>query len=259
MGKFARLVAGDLYYIINFIRAFAMNLELTKALEVFQTELCSWKTRDGQLEPLPCRIHDVFKELGEQSHNCIGCNFASAITAIERVLKRIANTPDFDPEFDYADYLLSLYLFVERACTLLDIISVPDAFRHRHFGVFQEIRRWANFLKHPNYFLLVHHPMFQAGGCVDDPKDWEQIVDTEFVVEHYGHDARSKSAELRKSLMNKTKVLVLFPDIVQFTERFCGAVETFVSLIVENPVYREQLDDIATYANYFDTPRTPST
>ncbi len=131
-----------------------MQSEFIKASKIFQEELCSLKSKDGQLQPLPCRIHGVFRQLHSHSHNCIGCNFAGAVTAVERVLNRVAASPDFDVEFDYSDFILSLYLFVERAHMLFDIICLPDGYRQCHFGVFQEIKRWANFLKHPNYFKV---------------------------------------------------------------------------------------------------------
>jgi hypothetical protein len=103
-----------------------MQPEFTRASEILQKDLCSWKSKDGHLVPLPCRIHDVFTGLHSQSHNCIGCNFAGTITAIKRVLIRIAATPDFEVEFDYGDYLFSLYLFVERAFMLFEIIRLPE-------------------------------------------------------------------------------------------------------------------------------------
>src|SRR5437867_6995948 len=181
-----------------------MQTEFVKASELFQKELCSSKAKDGSLQPLPCRIHDVFRELNARSHNCIGCNFAGSTIAIDRGLKRIASSKDFEAEYDYSDYILSLYLFVERACMVFDIICLPEGYRHRHFGVFQEIRRWANCLKHPNYFILMHHPVFQAGGAVDTSKAWEQVVDMPFVVEHYGHDAQSKSGKLKAAFVRKT-------------------------------------------------------
>ena len=229
-----------------------MHSEFVKASDLFRRELCSWKSKAGDLVPLPCRIHDVFSGLHSESHNCIGCNFAGTINAIERVLSRIASGEAFDNEFDYGDYLFSMYLFVERAHMLFDIICLPEPYRHRHFGVFQEIKRWANFLKHPNYFILVHHPVFQAGGAAV-AVDWEQVVDTQFVVENYGHDAQSKSSKLKAAFVKKTKVLVLFPDVIPLTKRFCDAVKHFVSLIEDNAVFREMLNDIATYENYFDT------
>jgi hypothetical protein len=174
------------------------------------------------------------------------------------VLSRIASGNDFEPGFDYGDYLLSLYLFVERAYMLFGIICLPEPYRHRHFAVFQEVKRWANFLKHPNYFILVHHPEFQAGGAPDKAVAWEQVVDTQFVVENYGHDAQSKGSKLKTAFVKKTKVLVLFPDVVPLTERFCAGVKDFVSLIEDNAVFREMLDDIATYENYFDSAPGPT-
>ena len=78
------------------------------------------------------------------------------------------------------------------------------------------------------------------------------MIDTAFVVEHYCHDAKSKAAKLREALKNKTKVLVLFPDVVPLTQRFCEAVKQFVSMVEENSVFREMLNEIATYENYFE-------
>jgi hypothetical protein len=124
-----------------------MHAQFVQANQLFEKELCSWKTKAGDLVPLPCKIHDAFKPLQTQSHNCIGCNFADSVTGIQRVLNRIAKNAEFDPQFDYGDYIISLYLFVERAYMVFEIISLPESYRHRHFGVFQEIKRWANFLR----------------------------------------------------------------------------------------------------------------
>src|SRR5206468_2281853 len=41
--------------------------------------------------------------------------------------------------------------------------------------------------------ITVSAAILQAGGTVDASEGWEQVVDTAFVVEHYGHDARARA------------------------------------------------------------------
>jgi len=123
-----------------------MREEFRAANELFERELCSFTGANGTLVPLPCRIHECFTGLQNGSHNCIGCNFADGITAIKRVLNRIAASENPGAQFDYSEYLISLYLFAERAYMLFEIVALPDPYKHRHFAVFQEVKRWANFL-----------------------------------------------------------------------------------------------------------------
>src|SRR6266516_3472550 len=50
--------------------AHAMQTEFVKASGLFQKVLCSSKSKDGQLLPLPCRIHDV-ERLGTGSGHSV--------------------------------------------------------------------------------------------------------------------------------------------------------------------------------------------
>ena len=150
----------------------------------------------------------------------------------------------------YFDYLLWLYLFVERMEMIFKIIELPKGYWHRHFDVFKRVRRWANFIKHPGYFILVHHPQFFIETDSEfKAANFQVVIDTNFVIDNFGSDEISKS--LRNQLSNKKDIVVLFPDPLVLTSEFCNATKQFVSILCENRVYKEILSEQSTYENYF--------
>jgi hypothetical protein len=135
---------------------------------------------------------------------------------------------------------------------------VPEKFREKHFKVFQQIRKWANFIKHPKSFILVHHPdyNFENSGF-NTEKEFQEIVNDQFVTQFYKgqrlpEDQKKFNKELYQRLHNKKGVLVLFPDIRQLTKKLCYSINKFVELITKNDVYKEILSDEATIENYFE-------
>ena len=214
--------------------------------KLFQKELF-----DAQDIPTLCKIHDAFGGLEKSHHNCVGCNFAEMTNSIRFVLQRYESLNELDISTFYSDYLLWLYLFIERIEMIFEIISLPESYRMRHFTVFRQIRRWANFIKHPGYFILVHHPQYFLDGDKNfDRKFFQVTIDSKFVYEHFGRDQDNKS--LRRELTNKKNVAVLFPEPLHLTKEFCAKVMLFMSIICENKVYREILGEQSTYENYFE-------
>jgi len=227
-----------------------MHDRFERSLEVLRERLY-WNGPDGSREPLACYMHKTFGSLEGTRHNCLGCNFADATTGIDHALVKILAAPS-SIDVDFADYVLWLYLFVERANIVFDIIQLPESTRHRHFDAFITAKRWANFLKHPNWFILVHHPAyFIEGDSTFDRKHYSAVVDTEFVRDNFNAEATSRSAAVRKKLQNKADIAVLFPDPMVLTEQFCDAAIRFFDLAEKNEVYREILADMSTYETYF--------
>lgn len=221
-----------------------------RSLEVLRERLY-WNGPDGSREPLACHMHKIFGSLEGTRHNCLGCNFADATNGIEHALVKIIAAPS-EIEVNFTDYALWLYLFVERANIVFDIIQLPESARCRHFDVFITIKRWANFLKHPNWFILVHHPSyFFEGDSAFDCSHHSAIVDTAFVRDNFNAEAKSRSAAVRQKLQNKADIAVLFPDPKTLTEQFCEAASKFFDLAEKNEVYREILANISTYETYF--------
>lgn len=198
-------------------------------------------------DTLMCSIHDVFPS----HHTCVGCNLQLGTQAIERFLVRHEN---FDSvEFDYAQYIMLLYLLVEKIHTYLELINIPQAYRARHFQVFQEVKYWANFLKHPKSFMLVLHPTWAykglAFGWYHSEEKNRFVIDSAFTKEYYSGD--KKNAKLYELLARRDNVTVCFPNPVELTKQFMLALQKFVSIIAENEMVREMLESEMMVKKHF--------
>lgn len=211
---------------------------------------------DKENVPTLCKIHDAFGGLSGEHHNCLGCNFADSQTMIHNFLKKYESYSDLQESFTL--YILILYLLVERMEIVMDLVQVPDTYRDTHFKVFQQIRKWANFIKHPKAFILTHHPEydFENSGISFDKK-FKIVINDQFVTEYYKGESdpakqKSKNKDLYQKLHNQKDIHVVFPDIAQLTKKLCYSVDAFSDLILKNQVYKDILNDEATISNYFE-------
>ena len=226
--------------------------QIEEAFGVFRDEIYA---QNG--DSVMCSIHEAFGGLDGVRHNCLGCNLADATSWIHNCLHSGLSGEHVSLEEFYFDYLIKLYLLVERIYVVFEIIVLPLEYRGRHFSTFQRVHKWANFIKHPKSFLLVHHPRFFMEGDTSpdepfDPSKFGIIINQDFVLEYYG--GPENNAKLHKLLTNKTDVAVLFPNIVELTRNFSECIHEFVSVIRNNAVYREVLNSRSTYDNYFEKP-----
>jgi len=208
-----------------------------------------------QGEQLMCSIYDVFDKPGSPDHNCLGCNFDEITDQISKFLFTCASNPDlFLPQQSFAIYTMLLNVVWERITDVFEIISLPKDYRVRYFGVLIRVRKWANFFKHPKAFAwMVHHPEYTFEGTeygkalLTDP-DWLK-VDDEFLKRYY---ASEKSKGLTKKLEGKeNKVIVVLPDLEALTTSICDCLDKFIEIITRNQVYREILDEKATFVSYY--------
>jgi hypothetical protein len=232
-----------------------MNNISQKFKECF--EIFATKCFDEDIDiPHVCKIHDAFGGMNGEHHNCLGCNFADSSNLILKFLKQYKELTDIQQDFTI--YILLLYLYVERFEQVFEIISLPQTYKDKHFKIFQRIRRWANFIKHPKSFILTHHPIYdfeQSGTSyiTDFPiKINEQFIDHYYSAEIDPAKKKDKNKDLYKKIHNKKDILVVFPDIVRMTENFSDATNKFVDLILKNEVYKEILNDETTLETYFE-------
>jgi hypothetical protein len=201
-------------------------------------------------ESAMCKLHEPFESLVQNRHNCLGCNFANSTGQIRDFFTREIHDPRSDVNDVMTDLIMKLYLLIERIYFIFDIIKLPDEYRFRHFQIFQDIHKWANFIKHPKAFLLVHHPQFFLVDSGDyDASKFEVSIDQPFVNKFYSGPDNNKS--LFDRLKNKTKVAVLYPDPEVLIDDFCKAADKFIKLIQNNEVYVEILSSRTTYETYF--------
>lgn len=207
---------------------------------------------DEQTIPYSCKIHDAFGGLGKEHHNCLGCNFTESV---DLILEYLRNHEKLDhTQQHFSIYIMSLYLLVERIDMILGIIQLPDSYKEKHFKVFQKIRKWSNFIKHPKSFILTHHPTydFSGSGTVHSNTFSITIDDNTYYKGAKGEDQKKMNNELYIKLKNKKNVLVLYPDIAILTKDLCFAFRKFVDMIINNEIFIEILNDETTIANYFE-------
>ena len=206
---------------------------------------------DPDNTPKACSIHDAF-----EGHNCIACNLADSSLLILKYLHRYRELDNIQQDFSV--YILLLYLAVERIETILDILQVPEKYRDKYFQGFQQIRKWANFIKHPKSFILTHHPTYDFHGSgINHPQPFSDTIDDSFVERFYKgkkdpEEQKKLNKELLSRLKNKPNVLVIFPDIAVLTKKFCFASNKLIELIKNNEVFKDILTDEATIMSYFE-------
>jgi len=222
-----------------------LHKQFEEAHSIFQREAIA---EDG--DPVMCELHDAFGTYDTFHHNCLGCNFADSIWLINNFLQTYALQETI--QYAYSTFIVLAYLLVERIDTLFNIIELNKTYRAEHFKVLLEIRRWANFLKHPKAFLLTHHPVFSFSSSPKNKELSENanvVIDHAFVGRYYMNDDRNKA--LYKELENKESVLVIFPDVVRLAKDLCKAMHDCVAVVRDNPVYRWELEDKTTFYHYW--------
>ncbi|RZK44440.1 MAG: hypothetical protein EOO61_03790 [Hymenobacter sp.] len=187
---------------------------------------------------LMCSIHDSFPS----HHSCIACNLQDNVRLLERFLLQAGNVSDI--HFTFTTFLLLLYLIGERIQVYIEMAELPESYRLQHFGVIQEIRHWANFIKHPKAFMLVVHPQWEYEESVYESSSratkGRVTIDTAFVKDNYRHEADNKALE--KVLARQNDVVVLFPNPISLMSRFVEMQQRFIGLISENKFVRDMLE-----------------
>jgi hypothetical protein len=193
-------------------------------------------------DSLFCEIHNFFPS----GHNCIACNLNESNRRIENYLLNYKLF--YNIEFSISNLIMLLYLQVECIFEYLNLLKLEDTLLHNKFQVFYDVKRWANFLKHPKAFMLVHHPVW-----IYEPyqKETGLYIDTDIVNNFYSGDSKNK--ELYKLLSNKENVKVIFPNPLQLIEKFCNSQEQFYDLIKDNKIVRDVFDDKATIKKHFES------
>jgi len=209
-----------------------IQLKFKQCYHIFKT-----KAFDENETPIACKIHDAFGGLNGEHHNCLGCNFSDSTWLISNYLKKYEEMTDIQQDFTI--YILLQYLIVERMDTVLEILQVPEKYREKHFKVFQQIRKWANFIKHPKSFILTHHPEFDfENSGYEYEKEFSVKINEQFVETYYKgqknpEDNKRTNKELYNKLKNKKDIIVMFPDIATADSSFkCNRVRGFITAIV---------------------------
>lgn len=233
--------------------------QVAKCAEYFENWLYTRvsKVFEDKGEPLKqtfyCDLYDVFSEYyksqegkeNEIAHNCIGCNFEEGASNIELFFKYNKNTDS--ERYFLTLYSMLFYLQAERLAVIYKelgfIVINKDEFDWSAFPILQRIKYWANFFKHPKYYMLLHHPMFFIDGDPSTPNFMiNGVIDDTFI--HKFYSGGKLNNDLRAELQNKDKYIIIFPNLLNLTKDLCSEFEKIVKLIASDKAIIAKL---ATY------------
>ena len=146
-------------------------------------------------------------------HNALGNNLNASVDDVVHFLA--SKTEADDVRRDVTDYLMKLYLVVERVYEVLDIMGLigvhhpkdgrlPFEFRKSTPGMcaMRDVKQWANFTKHPGAFLWCHNPTYHCES-LDSPnlENADFVFDQNAVDTYYKND-KKKHKDLYLSLIH---------------------------------------------------------
>lgn len=187
----------------------------------------------------------------EIGHNCIGCNFEEGARNIELLFKYNRNTDS--ERYFLTLYSLLFYLQAERLAVIYKEIGYTvkgkDEFDWASFPVLQKIKYWANFFKHPKYYMLLHHPMFFIEGDPSTPNFMiNGIINNDFIHKFYSGGKHNE--DLRTELENKDMYIIIFPNLLEFTKQLCEEFEKIIHVIMNDKTLIEKLASYTTIKSF---------
>lgn len=193
-----------------------------------------------------CSIHQNFKE----GHNCVACNLQYTNERIINFLYSYRTFQDVNTTFSI--FLMLLYLQVECILGYMKMVKIPEVVISEKFKTLIEIKRWANFLKHPKSFLLVHHPYwsYEQDLFEEIEKSDKVVIDSAFINKYYKGDKKNEC--LYETLKSKEDLVVLFPNPYELISDYCETQKDFMALISSDKSVRNILEDEASIQKYFE-------
>jgi len=201
-----------------------------------------------------CRIYDKLTDGDDSLQDCIGENLNQLIQKVEE--NWFDNyKPNSDLDFYFFNYILLLYLFVERIDLIFDVLNKDGKsklfsdFQYNNFKTLRKINKWANFVKHPKEFLFTHWPKYYIEGkqsLVIEASDVK--IDTDFIFNHYNNESQPRPVILQ----NNQRVFVEIPDLQNLTREFCKEMNIFFDFICSNQIVADFLKKKSTIPLIYD-------
>lgn len=225
-----------------------LGLIHTECADIFKTQLVDSETGVS----FACKIYSKMTNGDGSGENCLGENFNQLV--YKMVDDWFGNyKPTGNLDFYFFNYILLLYLFVERVDFVFSVLNLNGKnklfadFQDHNFKCLRKINKWANFVKHPKEFLFTHWPVyFIEGEDVTIGID-SVVVDTDFIFNHYFSEKNPRPAVLE----NNTKVFVKIPDLIILTKEFCKEINIFFDFICDNKIVADFLRRKSTIEDFY--------
>ena len=200
-----------------------------------------------------CRIYDKLTDGDAELQDCIGENFNTLIINMDS--EWFENYKPGDKlDYYFFNYILQLYLFVERVDLVFDVINkdgkskIFSDFQVQNFKILRKINKWANFIKHPKEFLFTHWPFYYIEGEDVVKNDGDTTIDTDFIFNHYFREGNPRPLILE----NNNRVFVEIPNLEILTKEFCNEMNVFFNFICANQIVADFLKKKSTISYMYD-------
>jgi len=223
-------------------------MKFEAALKILQTITCHDNSISRkECKYLFCELHKP-KYLGQHKdtgHVCIGCGLDESIGFVERFLSEsfdLTTKNDSNINYLFTNYILLLYLTVEKFQTIFKFIGITYEYVEEKWPVLIEIRKWANFIKHPKGFMFTHHPNFKfENERINRKNKTRQFVDKEFVNKFYFREDELKLKQTMLEVANKDNITIILPDVERIAIEFTKVCHEFCEKIKLNEHFKEIL------------------
>jgi hypothetical protein len=230
----------------------------TKLFEVCENGKDHW--------PIVCQLHGIFdnsdylvesnSDAGSSGHNCLGCNFSEYTWGLLRTVESWSvykNHPDISSQSQMEDFYPTSNFFhwldvlIDSYEELLKFIDIKESRRLKLFPVFQRIKPWANFFKHPKAMILTHHATYIFEATPELNR--ENILVEKDIAKYYSNT--NNDGTLLNRLTNKAEIFVQFPDLFMIIDEFSEATKFLISLLKDNKLFRDELAQKSTIVEYY--------
>lgn len=212
-------------------------------------------------EELFCKLHEE-DYLGSPendttiSHNCIACNLQDGNLKLYKFLNELAPVKTSE-DIEYASiiYYLLLYLQVEKFHTIFKFIGITFDYVEQNWETLVQIRKWANFIKHPKGFLFTHHPNYIFEDDTTIPslqadKKNNQLFQYGEIKKFYSRESDDGFKNTINEIGNKKNITVVLPCPLRIMKEYCKISKEFCNKIGENPHFKEILKEHSTIEDY---------
>ncbi len=222
----------------------------TQAKNVLEKE-CTYSP-ENDCEEVFCILHDpvYLGKHDSKSHACLGCNLNSSLEFIYRFLKQ--NKSGKDIEYTFTNFTLLTFLLIEKLTTIFKVIGITQEYVENNWPVLVEMRKWANFVKHPKGFLFSHHSEYhiELDPIPKKYKDHKKITYKNFVEPLYKREDENKFKETITQFANKKDLLVIIPDPVRICHGLNKVCLEFCEKIKNNEHFKQILKETSVIENY---------
>jgi len=210
--------------------------------------ICCFKGEapEATCEYLFCKLHEP-EYLGthDGNHVCIGCMLDDSVSKLDRFLTEVTDIEvrnDENIDYIFTNYILLTYLTVEKLHTIFKFIGITWDYVNEKWPVLVEIRKWANFIKHPKGFLFTHHPEYVFEyDTINRADTTKQFIDFAIVSKFYFREDESKFKGTLKEIANKDNITVILPNPERVTQEFVIACKEFCEKLKNNEHFKEIL------------------